>query len=409
MLRNILVIYRKEFKEVLRDKKTLIFVLLLPTVVVPVLMNLMIGLATKAEKKAQTETLAYAIFGAEYLPELAEAFAEKAGFEKVDIDSPDQLNSAICQDKIKFGLLIPENARPKLETGEQVTVEFHYNNVSVASKVRERARGVIKKVSNQMRSNRLAGLGADSPKKQKDLLNPIVIEERGTADVTEPKGARQVLGERLGGMLPYLFIIFSFMGALYPAIDIGAGEKERGTLETLLLAPVQRYQIVLGKFLLIFTTGMIAALLCLTGIALILATKGRQVTGPLAEIIRSFTILDFALIAAMLIPTAAMFAALLLSVSIYARSFKEASAYCGPLNFLVILPAFIGLLPWVELNWLWAMVPITNISLAIKEIVKGTIDYYILAVILGSSFVIASALLFFCTKWFQREAVLFRQ
>ncbi|MHC4596984.1 MAG: ABC transporter permease, partial [Planctomycetota bacterium] len=75
----------------------------------------------------------------------------------------------------------------------------------------------------------------------------------------------------------------------------------------------------------------------------------------------------------------------------------------------VIIPALVGLLPWVELDWIRAMVPITNISLAIKELVKGTMNYQMLVAILGSSFIIAGALLVFCTKWFEREAVLFRE
>jgi len=409
MLRNSFIVYLKEIREVLRDRKSLIFMILLPTIIVPVLMNLFIEFVSKAEKQARTETLTYALFGAEYLPEFSDAFAQEEGFQKIDIATPERLKSAITEGKIKFGLVVPENARSLLDSGRQVAVELHFNNVLVTSKVKDRAGRIIQQVSDRLRADRLRSLGLESPGEQENLLSPIVIEHKGTADVTEPKGARKVLGERVGGILPYLFIIFCFMGALYPAIDLGAGEKERGTLETLLLAPVQRYHIVLGKFLVIFTTGIVAAMLSLTGIGLMLATKGKQVTGPFAEILKSFTPADLLLIALMLIPTAAMFAALLLSVSIYARSFKEASAYCGPLNFLVILPAFVGLFPWVRLNWITAMIPITNISLAIKEIVKGTIDYRILAVILTSSFVVAAALLVFCSKWFRRETVLFRQ
>jgi len=375
----------------------------LPTLVVPVLLNVMIGFIVRAEKKALMETLTFAIFGAEHLPDLANAFSEEEGFEKVDIPTQEAIASAIEENKIKFGLVIPQTAREQIESGEQVAVQFYYNNASVTSKVKNRAGKVIREFSERYRSNRLAGLGLDTPQKQKHLLNPITIEEHNTADM------REVLGERVGGMLPYLFIIFCFMGALYPAIDLGAGEKERGTLETLLLAPIPRYQIVLGKFFVIFTTGVTAALLCLTSLGFMLAAKGQEITGELGEIIASVSVVDLVLIAAMLIPAAAMFAALLLSVSIYAKSFKEASAYCGPLNFLVIVPAFIAMLPIVKLDWYWAMVPITNISLAIKEIIKGTMNYEMLIAILGSSIVIAGAFLFFCTRWFEREAVLFRQ
>ena len=104
-----------------------------------------------------------------------------------------------------------------------------------------------------------------------------------------------------------------------------------------------------------------------------------------------------------------MFAALLLSISVYAKSFKEAQAYATPLNFLIIIPAVIAILPGVELDWTWAMVPITNISLAIKELIKGTMNYEMFIAILGSSTLIAGALLWFCTKWFDREGVLFRE
>ena len=400
---NILTIYLKEMKEVLRDRKTLIFMVALPILVVPLLMNVMIGFIVKAEKKAQTETLKFAIFGAEHLPDLANAFSEEEGFEKVNIPTPEAIASAIEENQIKFGLVIPQTAREQIERGEQVAVQFYYNNASVTSKVKNRAGKVIRVFGERYRSERLAGLGLDTPQKQEHLLNPITIEEHNIADL------REVLGERVGGMLPYLFIIFCFMGALYPAIDLGAGEKERGTLETLLLAPIPRYQIVLGKFFVIFTTGVTAALLSITSLGVMLASKGQKITGELGEVIASVSVVDLVLIAAMLIPTAAMFAALLLSVSIYAKSFKEASAYCGPLNFLAIVPAFIAMLPMVKLDWYWAMVPITNISLAIKELIKGTMNYEMLIAILGSSIVIAGAFLFFCTRWFEREAVLFRE
>jgi len=400
---NILTIYLKEMREVLRDRKTLIFMVALPTLVVPVLMNVMIGFIVKAEKKAQTETLTFAVFGAEHLPDLANAFSIEKGFEKVNIPTQEAITSAIEENKIKFGLVIPQATREQFESGEQVTVQFYYNNASVTSKVKNRASKVIREFGERYRSERLADLGLGTPQEQEHLLNPITIEEHNTADM------REVLGERVGGMLPYLFIIFCFMGAMYPAIDLGAGEKERGTLETLLLAPIPRYQIVLGKFFVIFTTGVTAALLSLTSMGVMLAIKGQEVTGELGEVIASVSVVDLVLIAAMLIPTAAMFAALLLSVSIYAKSFKEASAYCGPLNFLAIVPAFIAMLPMVKLDWYWAMVPITNISLAIKELIKGTMNYEMFTAILGSSVVIAGAFLFFCTRWFEREAVLFRK
>jgi sodium transport system permease protein len=110
----------------------------------------------------------------------------------------------------------------------------------------------------------------------------------------------------------------------------------------------------------------------------------------------------------MLVPVVAIFAAMLLSISIYARSFKEAQSYMGPLVIVVIIPAMLALLPGVELKGGWAWAPLVNVALAMKELVKGTMDYYQLIAIFGSTVIIAGALIAFCIYWFKQEKVLFR-
>jgi sodium transport system permease protein len=405
MRNKIVIIYLKEIKEVMRDRRTLIFMLVMPTLLVPILMNLMVSLVVKSERKSETEVLTFALFGSDNLPQLANDFSNNKEFKQMSLSSLNDVESAIKNNKIKFALVIPEKSYERLEKNEQIAVQLYYNNASAASKVKNRVGDVIRKFSDQLRNERLEALGLDSPEKRQTLLNPVNIEEHGTANM------REMLGERVGGILPYLFIIFCMMGSMYPAIDLGAGEKERGTLETLLLAPIKRYQIVFGKFFVVFTSGVIAALLSLTGLGVMLAVELKHIPPEveIGKLFSSISIVDLLLIASMLIPTAAIFASVLLSISIYARSFKEASAYCGPLNFLAIIPALIGMLPIVTLDWFWAMIPITNISLAIRELIKGTMNYEMFIAILGSSFIIAAGLLFFSTKWFERESVLFRQ
>lgn len=170
-----------------------------------------------------------------------------------------------------------------------------------------------------------------------------------------------------------------------------------------------RHHLVLGKFLVIFTTGFTAALLSLCSIMVWLLTKGQEVKGVLGNVISSVGSMDLGLIAFMLFPTTAIFAALLMCISIYAKSFKEAQSYATPLNFLAIIPAVMAMMPGVELNWKTAMIPVTNVSLAIKELIKGTMDYNMLVAIIGSSTFIAFVAIVFCAKWFERESVLFRE
>lgn len=403
MLKQTLTIYFKEMKEVLRDRRTLLFMLVLPTLVVPLLFNFMFSFISKAEKKAKTETLTYAVVGAEYLPELADHFENSTGFERVTLSSADQIRPAISEGDIKLAIEITEGVAVGFAEAKQVEIILYYNNASSSSKARERAKTVIEAFNQQIREKRLHALGLQEKTQQASVLEPCRVKVIGTAD------DREYLGERLGGMLPYLFIIFAFIGALYPAIDLGAGEKERGTLETLLLTPVPRNRLVLGKFMVIFTTGVTAALLSLASITVWLLTKGQQVKGTLGSVISAIETTDMVLIGAMLIPTTAIFAALLMCISIYAKSFKEAQSYATPLNFLIIIPAIMAILPGVELNWKTAMIPITNVSLAIKELIKGTMDYTFLVAILGSSTLIAVMAVLFCSIWFNREEVLFRE
>ena len=111
---------------------------------------------------------------------------------------------------------------------------------------------------------------------------------------------------------------------------------------------------------------------------------------------------------AMLIPLCAFFGALLLSVSIFARTYKEAQSIIAPLNFMVLIPLLVGIFPGVRLNWTTALIPLLNISLATKELIAGTIDPLHLVLVFAVLFILAVAGLFFCSRWFRREEVIFR-
>ncbi len=399
---NISTIYLKEVKEIVRDRRTLMFMILFPTILMPVILNVTTEFMEKAEKKASSEVIKYAIFGGDQLPALAEAFASDASFEKVELANLDEVKDAIRDNRIGLALGVPSDAAALVAANEQVVVDLYYDNAALVSKVKSRASEKLESISNTRRDERLDSMGVVGMSAREQLLEPISVRQRGVAS------KREVIGAAAGGFLPYMFIIFCFLGCLYPAIDLGAGEKERGTLETLLLSPVPRHHMVLGKFLVVFSCGVTSSILSIASMAIWLFTKVGQMPPEISAVLDSITALDLTLLASMLIPIAAMFAALLLAISIFARSFKEAQAYATPLNFLVILPAMLVMIPGVELDWTWAMVPITNIALSVKELIKGTMDYTMFVAILGSSTAIAGGLLFACTKWFQREAVLFR-
>jgi sodium transport system permease protein len=241
------------------------------------------------------------------------------------------------------------------------------------------------------------------------LVRSRIVDHGLSATVLDPLSSEAVNVGRERNMLalflPYVVILMCFAGAIYPAIDLGAGEKERGTLETLLVTPADRIELVLGKFLVITLGALTAAMLNIASLTVTMKL------GLLAEAAVSGLELDpkaIILSAVLMLPVAALFASVLLALSIFAKTFKEAQSYTAPINMAIIVPAFFSMIPGIELTIPLALVPLVNVSLALKEAWAGIFQWDCLAVLVVSSAVYAAAALVFCVKWFQREEVLFR-
>ena len=191
-------------------------------------------------------------------------------------------------------------------------------------------------------------------------------------------------------------------------------------METLLCSPTGRINIVFGKFLLVLTASvatMVMSMISMAATALIggtlFAGKAAAMAGPAAKsdapafmpMIDPAGLLGVFLMVA---PVAIFFAALLLTVSLFAKSYKEAQSYTGPLILIAIIPAVFGLLPGIELSGKTALIPILNLSLVCKEMLSGTWHWDYIALIFGSSCAYAGIALLLCVKMFNRESVMFR-
>ena len=397
-------IYFKELLELVRDRKTLFFIIALPLLVFPVIFGLMAFVVANAALDEQQKVLKYVIVNEAQAPEFSEAIFYHRDFEKADIELIDKqtIYRAINDQTVDLVIEVSRDYSDKKLSFEQDSWQVYYNGASQLSAVESKVRAVFNRYLKLNRTRYLDHLGLTELQFQQ-LDKAVALTMVDTAD------ERESFGEKLGGMLPYLLIVLCLTGAMYPAIDIGAGEKERGTLETLLLTPISRFSIVLGKFFTVMTTGIVTAL-----IAVFSLVFWSYIIGELAgievvsRILNSVAAFDLVLILMMLIPVSAIFAALLLAISIYARSFKEAQNYMGPMSMLGFFPVMVAMLPGIELNEKWSLVPISNVALAIKEILKGTIDYSMLIYIFISTLIFAILSILFCVHWFNKEAVLFR-
>ena len=395
------IIYLKELLELARDRRTFFFTVFIPVFAMPLIFTGFGFVSQSLFKQASQAEMTYSIFGKDHAPRLAERFAKEKGFREVVLESPADIKTAIGDDRIKFALVIPAGFEQSLAQQQQGVIALHYNSAVTVDLTRKRVMSVIGGQNRVLREQALSALNLNK-EQLRFALDPITLEDHSTAD------KREQMGAVVGGMLPYILLMVCVMAAMYPAIDTGAGEKERGTLETLLLAPVSRTALVMAKFLMLFTVGLTSALLMIGSMGMLLYFFGALIGGDLVQMVRAIGLLDLAMVALMLVPTAAIFAAILLSISVYAKSYKEAAGLISPLIIVTILPTLVALLPGVELNWKWAMVPLTNVSLAMKELVKGTMDYSMFSVILLSTTLTAGALLALCRWWFNREQVLFR-
>lgn len=273
---------------------------------------------------------------------------------------------------------------------------YHDSTIHSSEEAARRVRRVVDNYRQHVVEARVAQLGMGP-----DFLRPISL-----APGTNVATTSQMAVATMGGLLPYLIIFFAYLGGIYPAVDLGAGEKERNTLETLLLSPASRTEIALGKFLVILTTSLCAALLGLLSLAFSFwvlvppefLDKLNLDVGPA----------NFVAIMFLAVPPAAIFASIFLAVSIYARSFKEAQNYMTPIGLIVFLPVVAALLPGVELNWKLSLVPLVNISLLMKELLKNTIPWGYYSLTFASTALLAALSVALCVWMFKREEVLFR-
>jgi sodium transport system permease protein len=397
-------VYFKELTELMRDKKTLIFVILLPIFIFPVIFGVMGLVLSSTTNTAMQAEHRYVIVNAEQAPEFSDALFYHKNFKQITthLTSEEQLAQAIRDDQFDVAIVIPADFANKRQHVEQSTWQIIYNQSSQFDFMYRYFNEILADYNEQLQRQSLTMLNVD-PAKLAAIIKPVAINKQDTA------AKRENIGEKFGAIIAYILIPLCLLGASYPAIDMGAGEKERGTLETLLICPISRVSIVLGKFFTVLTTGLVGALITVASFGIWGAVIGSFAGMAIVqEAMSAIALTELILIFSLLLPISAVFAALLLAISIYARTFKEAQNYISPLSIFIFLPLVAAMMPGVELTTKTALVPIMNVALAIKELIKGTADYGLLALIFGSTLLLAAIAIGFCVRWFQQEKVLFR-
>lgn len=396
------VVYRKELTEWLRDRRTLISTVVVPLLLFPLILLGFSYLAVSLVGKAQKEIPKVMIIGGDDSPQVVAALRKLDTVVLVPY-SADWKNQ-ISEKTIRAAVEIPPGFQGALEKNEAKTVRIYFYEGEIKSSFgAEHIEKSLKDYRDQVVKERLAARNVAS-----SVLTPFEIKQQNVAP------PEKVSGATIGGFIGYLVILLCMSGAMYPAIDLTAGEKERGTMETILSSPVSRMDLVLGKFLLVLSAALATAAFSVLSMGISFAAMRhldpsvRSGRGEAAALVLQLGPKPVLLIFVMALPLAVFFAAALMTIALFAKTYKEAQSYLTPMTFLVVIPAVASLLPGVELTPKLALVPILNTSLVCKEIIAGSYHWSSIGVIFASTCVYAAAALFLAVKMFQREGVLFR-
>lgn len=383
----ILTVIKKELRDTLRDKKTLFSAILLPALAIPLLILGISSLQSNLINKEKEKELKVVLMNA---PELV---AEQFQDEHITLLASMDLASAkdsVANENLDAVLDFDTSFRRNIDSLETGVVKFYYKSTNIM--VKRRLEEKLNAYKAIVLSQRMEQLNIPQ-----SVLNPVQIETINVASFKEQ------IGDEIGGLIPYVFILFCFMGCMYPALDLITGEKERGTIETLLTVPASRFSILIGKTITIALVGVVASVMTIAGMVVAL-NLGTGIPDGLMSSIGDMVSLKFiVMLFAMLLPLSFFFAGVLSAMVVRTSSFKEAQSYVTPMTFVVIVPAMVAMMPGVQLDWQLAFIPILNVALATKEIIGGTIHMGQYAVIVLSLIAFATLAVFISYQQFSQE------
>ena len=390
-------IFKKELTDVLRDRRTLFFMIAMPVIVMPLIFIGSLKFQEYQNKKSEEKILNIALVNESGETKIRDYILNQKGVNLIEDIDADSLEAGIKSDSLQGGLYIGKNFLNNISTNQMGAVEIYYKSSDLMSKAKKRINNALDQYKNEVVAGRLLRFDID-----KNLLEPLQIIDK---DMSTKK---ETIGKALGGLVPYMLVIFIFLGAMYPAIDLGAGEKERGSLETLLSSPATKFEITLGKLMVVSLTGLVSGLISVVGITApmyFIDNIPDQIKSTVLEIISPFMIIS---VIFLMIPIAIFFASMLLSISFYARSFKEAQSLMGPLNIIIIVPLMLTLGPGIEIDHITALIPLINVGLLTKEILAGSVEPIYFIETLSSLLFFAAIGIRFSVYWFNKENTIFR-
>jgi sodium transport system permease protein len=431
---NVKLIFLRELRDQMRDRRTLFTIAVLPMLLYPLL-----GMSfLQVQQFLRENASKVRVVGSEYLPHDPELVADgqispslgdtkqrellELTIEQAEGHSAESIRTA-AEESIRAGdydavIYFPPDFAERLgqfrerlpaSEPETVSAEEVPQPVILLDTAREKSKVAGLRVEEILRRWRERIVEENLRVREVPVAAARPFEVVST-DLSEASRRQAAIWSKI---LPFILMVWALTGAFYPAIDLCAGEKERGTLETLLSSPAQRSEIVWGKLLTVATFSMATALLNLaitTGMATFVVTRLDQMGGLPVNVGRPPVMALFWLVLA-LPPIAALFSALSLAIAAFARSSKEGQYYLMPLLMFSLPLMMLPMLPATELDLGFSLIPITGLILLLRTLIEGQ---YVEALryslpVIGVTAVCCLLAIRWAIDQFNNESVLFRE
>lgn len=418
---RLLRLCQKELRETLRDRRTIITLVLMPLLVYPILSMTLnrfllgtdtaagpvfhVGVASEVEGRWLAEVLQHPMSRPPRV--IVEASGGPAARMEIIVapqgKSPE---AALADGDIDVAVEFLGTQRPEVHGGTDAGAQ-----VETHSEVQAGPVGRMELVAR--RGNATSEAARRVLVERLTYFNHAqVVQALAAAGATPPPAIRIELrhidgADReslLATIIPLVLVLMTITGAVYPAIDLTAGERERGTMEALIASPIPRSAVLLAKYVAVVTVALLTALANLGAMFTTLWVGGLMplLVGPEGSI----PWMQFLQILGLLVLFSGFFSAVLLALTSFARSFKEAQAYLIPLMLLSLTPAVLSLMPGVNLTGSLAMVPLLNIVLLAREILAGTYSATTMMAAVLATAAYAAAALGVAARLFGSDAVL---
>ncbi len=391
-------LFKRELLDILRDKKTLVMMILVPIILYPLLIVGMTVLMTSIMASQEEKTYLVAFENdAALATEVERIFAENEEDLTYKIEI---VESADCKADLEA---LELDAYVVSDT--EGNIQIHYlsakDNSATAMSVLQDAFDIYE---DELREQRVTEAGLDV----ETILNPVHVKNADLSTTEES------IGNIIGSMMPFLIITVILMGAIYPAIDVTAGEKERGTLETLLTLPVTNFEMIMSKFLAVSTIACASAILNIFSMAGAMAFLVTSSFSAAAEDLNISIQFEEFIPGILFTIVVMMFFALLVTAvcmctCVFAKNFKEANNYITPVMLVFMFGSYAPMLPDLELTVQTAAMPIVNVALMVEGLFQFNYNYGLFAIVLFSNVAYSLLAIMVLGRIYNSEAVLFSE